>query len=328
MASTGIIAGIILKVGTDIIAIYTLWLLVILFQHRKQIMIFIVISVLGSGIVQIVASSSSQYAINKKYNKRTWSFIFGPVISLFAFLPTARSNRLLNVVGLAGTNYSCLYFFVQACSKGIDHSKVLLSPPGVQRFFTGAAVMAGGSGSFNAVMEVTDSMRQSRKMDFAFLLAVFWIMLLVIPHTTAVVLAYPHQVLQQANIYSILPPSGWRTASVYIMLIHNIAAFTLHVQPLMFLWERFVHTQGLPYYFRLPSRLPMVGVIFLLALAIPFYGVLNSLSSALTDPSLAYFLPCLAFTLFYWKKERLKSLAEEIHTFHWFAKCYQCAGST
>lgn len=33
-------------------------------------------------------------------------------------------------------------------------------------------------------------------------------------------------------------------------------------------------------------------------------GVLNSLSSALTDPSLAYFLPCLAFTLFYWKKER------------------------
>ena len=34
-------AGVILKVGTDIIAIYTLWLLVILFQHRKQIMVHI-----------------------------------------------------------------------------------------------------------------------------------------------------------------------------------------------------------------------------------------------------------------------------------------------
>ncbi len=38
------------------------------------------------------------------------------------------------------------------------------------------------------------------------------------------------RVYGSGNIYSILPPSGWRTASVYIMLIHNIAAFTLHVQ--------------------------------------------------------------------------------------------------
>ncbi|CAL8463905.1 g3440 [Coccomyxa elongata] len=226
MASTGIIAGF---GGGRVLGIIA--------------KIFIVISVLGTGIVQIVASSSSQYAVNKTYNKRTWSFIFGPIISMFAFLPTARSNRLLNIIGLAGTNYSCLYFFVNACSKGIDHSKILLRPPSTQRFFTGAAVMASGTGSFSAVMEITDSLRQSRKMDYAILLAVFWIMLLVIPHTTAVVLAYPHQALTKA------------------------------------------------------------GVIFLLALAIPFYGVLNSLASGLTDPSLAFILPCLAFSIFYWKKE-------------------------
>ena len=44
--------------------------LLILLVRRFSMQIFIVISVLGSGIVQIVASSSSQYAINKKYNKR------------------------------------------------------------------------------------------------------------------------------------------------------------------------------------------------------------------------------------------------------------------
>ena len=59
-----------------------------------------------------------------------------------------------------------------------------------------------------------------------------------------------------ANVYSILPATKWREASVYIMLVHNIAAFTLHVQPLMFIWERIIHTQKLPYYFRLPSRIP------------------------------------------------------------------------
>ena len=44
--------------------------LLILLTRRFCMQIFIVISVLGTGIVQIVASSSSQYAINKKYNKR------------------------------------------------------------------------------------------------------------------------------------------------------------------------------------------------------------------------------------------------------------------
>lgn len=34
-----VLVGVILKVGTDIISIYTLWLLVILFQHRKKVMV-------------------------------------------------------------------------------------------------------------------------------------------------------------------------------------------------------------------------------------------------------------------------------------------------
>lgn len=85
--------------------------------------------------------------------------------------------------------------------------------------------MAGGSGSFNAVMEVTDSMRQSRKMDFAFLLAVFWIMLLVIPHTTAVVLAYPHQVLQQGQHSLSQPPS--QTKVTIARWLHCLLNFLL-----------------------------------------------------------------------------------------------------
>ena len=43
---------------------------------------------------------------------RTWTFIFGPILSIFAFLPTARSNRLLNIIGLVGTNFTVTYIFV------------------------------------------------------------------------------------------------------------------------------------------------------------------------------------------------------------------------
>ena len=37
-----------------------------------------------------------------------------------------------------------------------------------------------------------------------------------------------------ANVYSILPSSGFKTVSVYMMLIHNISAMTLHTNVSLF----------------------------------------------------------------------------------------------
>lgn len=42
--------------------------------------------------------------------------------------------------------------------------------------------------------------------------------------------------LPAANIYAVLPNSSWKTASVYLMLIHNITAFTLHFNPLLYMY--------------------------------------------------------------------------------------------
>ncbi|KAK9809392.1 hypothetical protein WJX73_001610 [Symbiochloris irregularis] len=356
LASTGIIAGLVLYFGTMLLSIWSIWLLTILFAHRKYDMVkadnwyddvdrhgyrrrktttqmhdligfgggwylglltqaMIIVSVIGTGTTQIVASSSSEYAINKSHDKRTWSFIFGPILCIFAFLPTARSNRLLNIIGLCGTNFSCLYIFITAVSHGVNKSFIRWSPPSRKQFFTGAAVLGGGSGQFSAAIEMMDSMRQPRRFDFAFSLSVIWTMFLVVPHSTAVVLAYPVESLQQSNVYSILPASGWRIASVYIMLIHNIAAFTLHVQPLMFITERILHTQKKSYWIRLPSRIPTVGFLFFLAIAIPFYGTLNSLFAALAGPGISFVLPPLAFSLYYRTKARRDACPKKIPKF-------------
>ena len=59
-----------------------------------------------------------------------------------------------------------------------------------------------------------------------------------------------------ANVYSILPKSGWKVVSVWIMLIHNISAFTLHTNPLLYMWERIIHRPYVPY-IKLPSRIPV-----------------------------------------------------------------------
>ena len=38
--------------------------------------------------------------------------------------------------------------------------------------------------------------------------------LLLYPHSAAIVLAFPKEIAAQANVYSILPNSNWKSASV------------------------------------------------------------------------------------------------------------------
>ncbi len=52
---------------------------------------------------------------------RQWSLILGAVILAFGLLPSFRSVRILNIIALVGTNYSCLFFLISAAKKGITH---------------------------------------------------------------------------------------------------------------------------------------------------------------------------------------------------------------
>ena len=52
---------------------------------------------------------------------RSWTLILGGVILVFGLLPSFRSVRLLNIIALVGTNYSCLYFFIYAVHHGRVH---------------------------------------------------------------------------------------------------------------------------------------------------------------------------------------------------------------
>lgn len=55
---------------------------------------------------------------NFRFLCREWSLILGGVILAFGLLPSFRSVRLLNIIALVGTNYSCLYFLVFAAKHG------------------------------------------------------------------------------------------------------------------------------------------------------------------------------------------------------------------
>lgn len=64
-------------------------------------------------------------------------------------------------------------------------------------------------------------------------------------------------------------------------------------------WEKLIHTHTKSLWIRLPSRLPVWGLIYLLALMFPFYGVINSVIGAITSPAIAFIFPALAWSWVY-----------------------------
>ena len=48
------------------------------------------------------------------------------------------------------------------------------------------------------------------------------------------------------------------------------------------------------------SLCPAALIAWLLGVAFPFYGTLNSVIGALTGPIVAFAMPCLAFNITYW----------------------------
>lgn len=54
-------------------------------------------------------------SVQHLYSRPCWHF---QVLLVFGYLPTFRSSRVLNIIGLVGTQYSTVYFTVSAIIKG------------------------------------------------------------------------------------------------------------------------------------------------------------------------------------------------------------------
>ena len=86
---------------------------------------------------------------------------------------------------------------------------------------------------------------------------------------------------------------------MFLLQIHNIAAFTLHIIPLMYIWERLIGTHTKPEWIRLPSRLPPLLAVWLLALLFPFYGNITSTYGSITGFLVSHVFPGISFLWFY-----------------------------
>eukprot|EP00891_Asterochloris_glomerata_P008628 jgi/Astpho2/8628/Aster-05103 len=324
-AKTGLIAGLVLSISSACMSLWTMFMLIALYVERKQrlmdegkwfdregkraiitqyhevigdllgrpaqvtVQIIIIISLVGTNSAQIVASASDAYYLDSSRSKREWALIWGACCMLAVFLPTLRHFRVINVVAIAATTYTAWYIVISAAQHGVTPGAALRGPLKTENFFVGASVMFSAFGGHAMALEIMDAMWQPEGYSRAYLYA--WII--------SIQLAYPDMSLQQGNVYGVLPRSSARSVSIVLMLLHQIVAFCLYSTPLYYMWEKFIGTHTKPLWIRLPTRLPVTLFIWVLALAFPFQGVINSVIGAITSPAIAFFFPALAWSWIY-----------------------------
>ena len=78
--------------------------------------------------------------------------------------------------------------------------------------------------------EIIDAMWAPSKYDVVYPASYLFTFLIAAPHSVLVQLAFPALNLKQDNVYGALPKSTARTASIVLMLAHQIVAYALCAQ--------------------------------------------------------------------------------------------------
>ncbi|XP_020275631.1 auxin transporter-like protein 1 isoform X2 [Asparagus officinalis] len=239
--------------------------------------------------------------------------------------------------------------------KNVQHQ----GPNNLLDFFTGATNILFSFGSHGLCIELMEAMWKPQRYKWAYAAAVLYTYILTIPDSVAVYWAYGDILLHRSNAFGVLPQSTFKNACIISMILHQYVSFLLNVNPLFLAWEKLVGVHySSRFIFKAIARVPVVLVIWFLALAIPFFGPINSVMGAFLIAFSVYIIPCVAFVNAY-RNKQLQALQgnngkwrlwisvfvgtwvavfgfgfggwasgttffKQIKTFGFFMKCYQC----
>ncbi|ONK63357.1 uncharacterized protein A4U43_C07F14210 [Asparagus officinalis] len=325
----------------------------------KVVLVFNMIALTFACVLQIIACSSHVYYMNSNWYKRTWTILFGALAVPTVLLPSVHNFRIVSVLGILTTTITSLYMTLAAVKHGQIKNVQHQGPNNLLDFFTGATNILFSFGSHGLCIELMEAMWKPQRYKWAYAAAVLYTYILTIPDSVAVYWAYGDILLHRSNAFGVLPQSTFKNACIISMILHQYVSFLLNVNPLFLAWEKLVGVHySSRFIFKAIARVPVVLVIWFLALAIPFFGPINSVMGAFLIAFSVYIIPCVAFVNAY-RNKQLQALQgnngkwrlwisvfvgtwvavfgfgfggwasgttffKQIKTFGFFMKCYQC----
>lgn len=259
-------------------------------------------------VLQLIACSSDVYYMNSNWNKRQWLYLFGALAVPTVMLPSIHNFRVVSLFGILTTTMTSAYMMTAALQNGQIENVTHQGPKSLIQFFSGATNVLFAFGSHGLCVEIMEAMWQPRKYKYAYFFAVLYTYLLTIPDSVAVYWAYGDTLLTKSNAFAVLPPSKMKNVSIIAMILHQYVAFMLNVNPLFLAWEKITGVHYTKYFvLKAMARIPVVLGIWFVALAIPFFGPINSVMGALLISFSVYIIPSITFVKAYATEEARKN---------------------
>ncbi|KAL7536611.1 hypothetical protein ACHAWF_005513 [Thalassiosira exigua] len=350
-------------------------------------------ALLGLTVAQIVATASNLYMLTDALPKRTHSLITGAVFSLLCFVPNFRDYRLIAFVGVVSTFYTACFLTAAAAARGPSEDVEYGAPTTTYGFFLAFTNLLFMFGGHTAAVEKAVVMDKPGMYDRAYAMATAYVYTITLPSGITGYHTFGIEAQGKANAFYLFEPSVARNVGLALMCIHEFVAFGLFAGPLFHIWEKILkvksvvcsnalllspETHDVPhniprrlpqidhkgYWLRSASRFVVVGLALLVAVAMPFFGVINAVLGAFTTTFGSYIIPAVVYNLHFGSEEKIankrrdipfglsmstvkalnwilvvliailgvglggwssvKKLSEEVHKFHFFPECYGC----
>ncbi|KAJ7298217.1 hypothetical protein O6H91_Y009700 [Diphasiastrum complanatum] len=251
--------------------------------------------------IQIIASGSIAFNINDHYSKRTWTLIFGAIFLLTALIPTAHNYRLWSFMGILMTTYTSWYLTIAAVTNGQVSDVKHTGPEKLDAYFIGATNILYAFGGHGFTVEIMHAMSKPKKYKVVYLYAVLYVFSMTIPSASAMYWAFGDKLLTaDSNAFSFLKKSKFLTAAAVCMLMHEFIEFSFGALPAHIILEKVFGLHHSRYFLRqLIARIPIILVLWLIALMFPFFGPINSAVGSLLISGAVYIIPCLAHMTYY-----------------------------
>ncbi|KAJ7520843.1 hypothetical protein O6H91_19G025300 [Diphasiastrum complanatum] len=262
--------------------------------------------------IQLVACGSTVYYINDTLSKRTWTLIFGALFMFTILIPTAKNYRLWSFLGILMTTYTAWYLTIAAALNGQVSNVKHTGANNLEFYFIGASNILYAFGGHALTVEIMHAMWRPRKYKLMYPYAILYIFSLTIPSASTMYWAFGDNLLKITNAFASLKKTRFRDAAVCVMLMHQMIEFSFTSLPVQLVWEKALgvhHSKN--FTIRAISRIPIVLLIWLISLMVPFFGSINSVVGSILVTSTVYIIPCLAHMAYYSNSAARKSAIEQ-----------------
>lgn len=321
-------------------------------------------ALLGLTVAQIVSTASNLYFLSPALTKMDYSFITGAVFSIMCWVPSFRDYRFLSFIGLMSTFYTACYLTFSSIARGPDEDVEYGAPTTVYGFFWAFTDLLFMFGGHTAVIEKAVKMDNPDRYDRAYYAAVIYVYTITIPTGVSGYHTFGLDATQVGNALGLHERTPQQMVAAALMCVHECVAFGLFGGSLFHIWEKLIHIEHMNYWVKSLSRYVVVGLALFIAIAMPFFGVINSVLGAFTTTFGTFIIPCTVYNLYFNNEERIsqirhklpfnmsmhavkicnwitvaliavfgcaiggwasvKKMIEEVHQFHFFPECYQC----